>query len=192
MSSLLKANPSPFGHSTGYCQPNLAQDQKNFSFRSRLLLSDPERGPVRSFRPHRCDQIAYLAPKGAPPSKSQPTSVCKFWATPSPVSTKIWWPLCHIWPKKCNLSLRFWFSKSLGLSVQLSRLCLSKLFLFLFLFLFLGKFGDPLATFDPKSAICHSEFDFFKVKNCQCGSAASVHPNCFCFCFCLCLCSFHL
>ena len=35
--------------------------------------------------------------------------MCKIWATPSPVSVKIWRPPHHIWTETCDLSLRIGF-----------------------------------------------------------------------------------
>ena len=54
LSSLLKANPSPFGHSTGYCRSDLTQGQKKFNFWTRLPFC-PRKVRLPSER-----QIAYV------------------------------------------------------------------------------------------------------------------------------------
>ena len=43
--------------------------------------------------------------------------------------------------------------------------------------LFLEKFGDPLATFDPKRVVFHSDVNFKFTKDCQCGSATFIQHN---------------
>ena len=94
--SLLKANQIPFGHSTGYCQSDLAQDQKNFTFWSRSLLSGPKRGPGHSFWRDRCDQVAHFSPKG--PILSHKSSFFCLYILSDPLAYfgKIWRPHCHI------------------------------------------------------------------------------------------------
>ena len=43
--------------------------------------------------------------------------------------------------------------------------------------LFLEKIGNPLATIDPKRAVCHLEVNFQFTKDFQYGSATSVQHN---------------